>query len=172
MYLQSHKDFKRHAWKLKSLFNVQSQVVFDAHNLVVRYKKKDDGANKFNWVIAKEFYPQPEDLVLSRAQSRDPSKLDTPILDMSTNSACNRSIIVSRVHENITAINAELEFRKFFDNKYHSQLEENIFKSKGTVVVVCKDWAACKNISDIYKQAKMFDKELTLHLFAETDPNL
>ena len=28
MYLQKHKEFKRHAWKLKSMFNVQSQVVF------------------------------------------------------------------------------------------------------------------------------------------------
>ena len=48
MYLQKHKEFKKHAWKLKSMFNIQSQVVFDAHNLVVRYKKKDDGTNKYN----------------------------------------------------------------------------------------------------------------------------
>ena len=172
MYLQKHKDFKRHAWKLKSLFNIQSQVVFDAHNLVVRYKKKDDGTNKYNWVIAKEYHPQPEDSLLSRAESRDPSKLDTPILDMSTNSACNRSIIVSGVPDNITATNAELEFRKLLDNKYHTHLEEIIFKIKGTVVIVCKDWTGCKQISDVYQQTKMFDKELALHLFSETDPNL
>ena len=172
MYLQKHKDFKRHAWKLKSLFSIQSQVVFDAHNLVVRYKKKDDGTNKYNWVIAKEYHPQPEDSLLSRAESRDPSKLDTPILDMSSNSACNRSIIVSGVPENITATNAELEFQKLLDNKYHTNLEEIIFKNKGTVVIVCKDWTGCKQISNVYKQTKMFDKELALPLFSETNPNL
>ena len=173
MYLQKHKDFKRHAWKLKSVFNLQAQVIFDAHNLVVRYKKKDDGTNKYNWVIAKEFHPQPEDQLLSsRAESRDPSKLDTPIIDMSTSSACNRSIIVSGVPDNITNINAELEFRKYFDTKDHNYLEDIHFKSKGTTVIVCKDWASCKLISDSYKEKKMFDKDLTFHLFADTDPSL
>ena len=147
MYLQKHKESKRHAWKLKSMFNIQSQVVFDAHNLVVRYKKRDDGANKYNWVIAKEFYPQPEDsLTLSRTEARDPSKLDTPILDMSCNSACNRSVIITGIPDTINNINSELEFRKYIDSKDENLIKTADFKSKGTLIIACRDWAACKHI--------------------------
>ena len=172
MYLQKHKEFKRHAWKLKSMFNVQSQVIFDAHNLVVRYKKKDDGANKYNWVIAKEFHPQPEDsLIFSRAEARDPSKLDTPILDMSSSSACNRSVIVTGVPDTITSVNAEIEFRKYVDSKDEPSIEVVDFKNKGTVIIVCKDWAGSKHISDTYRETKMSDNYLTFTLFSETDPS-
>ena len=172
MYLQKHKEFKRHAWKLKSMFNMQTQVVFDAHNLVVRYKKRDDGANKYNWVIAKEFYPQPEDsLTLSRTETRDPSKLDTPIIDMSCNSACNRSVIVTGIPDTITNINAELEFRKYIDSKDEQLIQTVDFKSKGTVIVTCTDWTACKHISDFYQDIKMSEKKLTFTLFSENDPS-
>ena len=173
MYLQKHKEFKRHAWKLKSLFNIQSQVIFDAHNLVVRYKKKDDGANKYNWVIAKEFHPQPEDsLILSRAEARDPSKLDTPILDMSSSSACNRSIIVSGVPDTINSLNAEIEFRKYVNSEDEPLIETVEFKSKGTVIIVCKNWESCKHISDNYQNTKMSEKDLTFTMFSETDPGV
>ena len=172
MYLQKHKEFKRHAWKLKSMFNVQSQVVFEAHNLVVRYKKKDDGTNKYNWVIAKEFHPQPEDsLTLSRTEARDPSKLDTPIIDMSCNSACNRSVIVTGIPDIINNINAELEFRKYIDSKDENLIETVDFKSKGTLIIACRDWAACKHISDTYQDIKMSEKKLTFTLFSENDPS-
>ena len=43
MYLQKHKEFKKLAWKLKTVHDVQAQVIFDSHNLILRYKKKDDG---------------------------------------------------------------------------------------------------------------------------------
>ena len=173
MYLQKHKEFKKHAWKLKSLFNIQAQVVFDAHNLVVRYKKKDDGANKYNWIIAKEFHPKPEDsIILSRAEVRDPSKLDTPVIDMSSNSACNRSVIVTGVSETVNNINVEIEFRKLFDSKCNDFIEEVNLKNKGTVIIVCKEWVGCKHLSDTYQKTKMFDKELTFTMFAECDPSV
>ena len=172
MYLQKHKEFKKHAWKLKSLFNIHAQVVFDAHNLVVWYKKKDDGANKYNWIIAKEFHPKPEDsVVLTRAEARDPSKLDTPVIDMSSNSACNRSVIVSGPSDSITNINAEIEFRELFDSKDSDLVEEVNFKSRGTVIIVCKDWAGCKHLFEAYNKKNMFDKELTFTMFAENDPS-
>ena len=43
IYQKKHRDFKRHAWKLKLLYNVKSQVVFDGCKMVVRYKKNDKG---------------------------------------------------------------------------------------------------------------------------------
>ena len=172
LYLQKHKEFKKHAWKLKSIFNIQAQVVFDAHNLVVRYKKKDDGTNKYNWVIAKEFHPKPEDsIILTRAEVRDPSKLDTPVLDMSSNSACNRSVIVSGVPDSVTNINAELEIKKLFESKDNDIIEEVNYKGKGTVIIVCKDWVGCKLLFDTYNKIKMLDKELIFTLFAEVDPS-
>ena len=172
MYLHKHREFKRHAWKLKSLFNIQAQVVFDGHNLVVRYKRKDDGDTKFNWTIAKEYHPRPEDAVqLSRVESRDPTKHDTPIIDMSCSATCNRSVIVTGCSEKVTPNNVKAELLSHISDTDHLHIEEIEWKSKGTVCIICKDWKSCKYILDTYNKSKMSNKELFFTMFAENDPN-
>jgi hypothetical protein len=140
--------------------------------LVLRYKKKDDGATKYNYVIEKEFHPEPEDSnILSHPESRDPSKHDTPLLYTSRQATCNRSIIVTKVCETITHLTAKHEFLTYFESNDHVHLMEIDYKSKGTVVIVCRDWAGCKTIADKYAKTKMLDKEITFTLFTETEPS-
>ena len=96
IYQKKHREFKRHAWKIKLLYNVKSQVVFDGCKLIVRYKKNDEGQTQYNWVTDKEWLPEPSDLeaVLSITSTRDPNKHDTPKIDTSSAAQCSRSVIV------------------------------------------------------------------------------
>ena len=95
-YHAKHKEFKRYAWKIKLIHGVQSQVIFDEYKLILRYKRKDEGVNKFNYVIEKEWYPQPGEIETSRQQSsiNDPSKLATPVIDTSSVAECHSMAIV------------------------------------------------------------------------------
>ena len=47
-YQSKHREFKKHAWKLKLIHGVQAQVIFDEYNLILRYKRKDEGTMKYN----------------------------------------------------------------------------------------------------------------------------
>ena len=49
---------------LREAANVQTRVVFKAHKLVLQFKEHDEtgeeGTIKYDWSIAKEYFPQPE----------------------------------------------------------------------------------------------------------------
>ena len=171
-YQSKHKEFKRLAWKLKTIHDVKTQVIFDSFNLILRYKKPDDGITKYNWIIEREFYPKPSDIVSvqNRATARDPNKLDSPVIDTSSVAECHRTIIVTGVCESIDQTNVVSHFMTYFkDNQSH--IERVTLKSKGTVVVTCPCWTSCKMITDTYEKVKLFNKDLVFTLFSETDPS-
>ena len=172
-YQTKHKEFKRLAWKLKTVHDVKVQVIFDSFNLVLRYKKPDDGVTKYNWIIEKEFYPKPGDIVSvqNRATARDPNKLDSPAIDTSSVAECHKTIIVTGVCETVTQSNVVGHFMTFFKDN-HSHVSSVVLKSKGTVVVTCPCWSSCKVLADTYKETKFLGKDLVFTLFSETDPSI
>ena len=174
LYQKTHRDFKRSAWKLSLLYNVQTQVVFDSYKLVLRYKKKDEGVNKYNYTTEKEWFPQPCDLEASLASNsgKDPNKLDTPTLDTSKHSDCNKVVIATGVCDSINQNNAKNEFMsKLIAQKDHELLTEINFKSKGVVILTCVNWAGCKTIVDNYNTKEMLGKKVFLHIYSETEPS-
>lgn len=173
IYQSKHKEFKRKAWKLKVLYNIQTQIVFDGFKMVLRYKKKDDGVTKYNYTKYWEWFPEPSDLAptLNTASSNDPNKHETPLIDSSHESESTRSIIISGISETITASNANLEFLDYISDEDHEKIEEIRFKSKGLLVVICKDWAECKHIAQSYQKVKFKDREIHFTLSCENDPS-
>ena len=59
-YRQPSRDFREYSWQLKEAANVQTRVVFKGHKLVLEMRQPDDGEIKYDWSIAKEYFPQPE----------------------------------------------------------------------------------------------------------------
>ena len=174
LYQKTHKEFKRHAWKISLLYNVKTQVIFEGCNLVLRYKKHDDGVTKYNYVTETAWHPQPSDLEasLSASSNKDPSKHDTPALDLSRMAECNKTIIITGVCDSINNTNAKQEFMTYLKSRDHEHLEEVQFKTKGTILVICKDWSGCKHIADTYKKTKFLDKDIFFTMFSETDPSI
>ena len=174
MYQKTHKEFKRRCWKLQVLHDVKAQVVFEGFKMILRYKRKDEGATKFNWLVENEFVPEPSDLesVFASSSAKDPEKLDTPVIDNSSVAPCNSTIIVTGVTADITESNVSKEFLKHFGGKdEHVLLQDIKFKTKGTVIVTCKDWAGCKYFYDKYHKTELLGKQIFLTLYCEADPS-
>ena len=174
MYQKTHKEFKRRCWKLQVLHDVKAQVVFEGFKMILRYKRKDEGATKFNWLVEKEFVPEPSDLesVFASSSAKDPEKLDTPVIDNSIVAPCNSTIIVTGVSADITESNVSKEFLKHFGGKdEHDLLQDIKLKTKGTVIVTCKDWTECKYVYDKYHKTELLGKQIFLTLYCETDPS-
>ena len=51
-YRTQYKQFKKHAWKLRAMYGVKTQIVFDAHVLILRYKEEGKA-----FTIVDEFIP-------------------------------------------------------------------------------------------------------------------
>ena len=51
-YRTCYKKFKKHAWKLRALYDVKTQIVFEAHILTLRYKEEGK-----SFTIVDEFVP-------------------------------------------------------------------------------------------------------------------
>ena len=170
MYQKSHKEFKRLCWKLKLLHNVQAQVIFEGYKLILRYKKKDEGVTKFDWVVEKEFHPEPSDLQssLSTSSNKDPSKHDTPIVDKIS---ASKTIIVTGVPNQVTRDSVLTDFNSYFKETDQGNITDIQYKTKGTVLIICKDWAACKQIASTYEKVKLMDKEIFFILYNDSDPN-
>ena len=58
-YRQPHREFREYSWQLKEAANVHTRVVFKAHKLVLEFKQPDTEGIKYDWSIAKEYFPQP-----------------------------------------------------------------------------------------------------------------
>ena len=172
LYQQKHKEFKKLAWKLKTIHDVQSQVIFDSFTLVLRYKKKDDGPSKYNYVIEKEWYPKPGEIPPPQTKGlrNDPNKLETPVIDVSKHSDSNKIVIVTGVHDTITDKNAKTEFLSYIAEDDRDNLLDIRYKSKGTLILTCRDWASCKYIADKYEKKAFKEEKVVFHLFSEDAP--
>ena len=51
-------------------------------------------------------------------------------------------------------------------------VEDIKFKVSGTLIITCKDWPACKSISNIYKTQKLHEKNVFFHMFSESDTGI
>ena len=58
-YRQPHREFREYGWQLKQAADVETRVVFKGHKLVLEFKETDKDDIKYDWTIAKEYYPQP-----------------------------------------------------------------------------------------------------------------
>ena len=139
----------------------------------MRYKKKDEGINKFNFVTHSEWTPKPGDLSasLSSVSAEDPNKHTTPLIDMSESARCNRTVIVNGVCDTVTTENVKEVFSSFFSKKDHDTIEDIMIRSKGIVLITCKEWSASKTIVENYQKHKLLDKEVRLSLFRDNDPS-
>ena len=110
-YRHKHRDFRKYAWQLREGADVQARVVFKGHKLVLEFKQHDDGPDKFDWSIAKEYFPQPVSPTDKTEAERDRQglKVSKTIEQIGTN-----KVILSKL-----TVNADLQpTMAYFKNNY------------------------------------------------------
>ena len=59
-YRAKNKEFRRQGWELKQADDsIVTRTVFKGHKLVLEMKQKDEEDKKYDWTIAKEYFPEP-----------------------------------------------------------------------------------------------------------------
>ena len=60
-YRNKNREFRRYGWELKQADETLiTRTVFKGHRLVLEMKQKDEEGKKYDWTIAKEYYPEPQ----------------------------------------------------------------------------------------------------------------
>ena len=172
-YRDTYKYFNKEAWKLKNLHGYQTQVIFMEHKLILRYKLKDEGSNKYDFTIFKE-WKGPEagaQVPGPRVPQNNLGRTPTPMMDLSRNSETNRSIFLTKVKSDLSTHETTAKL-----NEHFSQVSDTIdridSRPKGIFIIICKSWDDCKNLVDKYKATKFNDQIPDLTMFSETDPAL
>ena len=172
-YRETYKRFKKEAYKLKTVQGYQTQVVFDQHKLILRYKIKDDESSEYNYTIREEWNGPPPGAPLpiaSTSQGQTNGKLPTPIIDTSSNSEACRTVIMTKVVSNGSALETTEKLRQHFSHMM-ADIVSIAHRFQGTYVVVCKDWNTCKSLVENYKSTKFNDKTPEFLLFSENEPS-
>ena len=59
-YRTKNREFRRYGWELKQADDsIVTRTIFKGHKLVLEMKQKDEEGKKYDWTIAKEYYPEP-----------------------------------------------------------------------------------------------------------------
>ena len=94
---------------------------------------------------------------------------DTPAIDMSGSSECNKTVIASGLRDTITRENVNDQLREFIDKTDHHHIQDIRFKSKSVAIIICKDWSGCSYIAKKYNKKDLLGKSVFLTMFNETD---
>ena len=170
-YQQTYKEFKRYAKDFKRIHgNVQTQIIFESCQMVLRYRVKGDN---FDYFRLKEFCPEPSETFGATAGSNvaKVSRPMTPIVDLTANSETMRSIIV-------TGVKTELSGTDFID-KWKDYLEEvfdNVEKiekrDRDVTIITCKQWSSCNPLVEKFRKKAFLGQPVKFSVFCPTDPNL
>ena len=175
-YQEKYKEFKNLSWKLKTMpeMNYMTQIVFDAHTLVLRFKKKDEAGEKYHWTIHSTFVPPMESKSEEKTTLKVPKGVKpTPHPEASATSKANAAIFMTM--KGMT----EMQTKDTFKDKLNGYLREGdkdliedikVTKRPDLLILYCKSWSDAKMISTSYN-TKFDDCEVTFELFAREDPS-
>ena len=156
-YRQKNKEFVDYGWQLKMIRNVKTRTVFKAHNLVLEMKDLDEGEQKSDWMIMKEFYPEPETPTDKGETNR------TRVGFKATKPLEEKNIVI---FSNLTINNDKETTKTYFKDKYLTNgddtkvLQVNTDKiEKKLLIVTLTDRKTCFDFATKYKTVKFNDSE-------------
>ena len=174
-YQSTYKDFKKEGWKLRTVHDLQTQVIFVEHKMILRYKCKDSSTTQYSYTIANEYNgPEPgtvQAIPGNRLADNQAGKLPTPIIDNSANAVASRSVIVTKIQSELPNHEVKTKLEEYFAEEVAAaKVEEITFRKNGTFIVVCNNWNSCKDLITKYKKSAFLDNILTFTLVSEKSP--
>ena len=174
-YQEQHKVFKDLSWKLKTMpeFEYQTQIVFDNHFMVLRYRNRDPSSEKNHWIIHSSWEPPME------AKKKEKTSLKTPIGSKASAvpepnaiAKANTAIFmtVKDLDEQHTGETVKDKLGDYLSTEHKALVREvKVTKRPDLYIVYCDSWTSAKTITTTYK-AKFMDHEVSFSLFAQKDP--
>ena len=174
IYQTEYKKFKNIAAKLRLLpdMNYQTQITFDAHMMLLRYKARDTQTQKFQYITHTEFYP-PLEQASSELKSSlfiPPGTVPTPVISPAIAQKANNSFVVSGMNTERTEETFVRQFTAYVKPEDRESLVEIKLVRKNTAVIYCKSWEDCKRIIDKCKDTKFENEKIYFSLFSDEKP--
>ena len=152
-YRQPHREFREYSWQLKEAANVQTRVVFKAHKLVLEFKQPDEEGIKYDWSIAKEYFPQPVSPTDRTETNRDRQGLHASKTIEQIGTA---KIILSNLTLNGDLDSTITYFKNVFvkpeDNDKLGEIVTDKLVSKNILIVSLPSKKACSDFKEKYEK--------------------
>ena len=159
-YRQKNKEFVDYGWQLKQVRDdVKTRTVFRGHLLVLEMKKLDQNEQKYDWIIMKEFYPEPEVPTDKGEVGRTRAGLTAtkPLEEAEKN-----VVILSNLSINADKGPTETYFRNVYltggDDQKVIQVNTNKIDQK-ILIVTLTDRQACLDFAPKYRTIKFNNSE-------------
>ena len=152
-YRQPHRDFREYSWQLREAANVETRVVFKGHKLILEFKQQDADGIKYDWTIAKEYFPEPvsptdRTEVFRDRQGLQPSKT---IEEIGTN-----KVLISNLTVNSDAESTLYYFKNVFvqpeDRSKVGEINTDKLTSKKIMIVSFDTKQDCSDFKTKYEK--------------------
>ena len=174
LYQDEHKKFKNLATKLRNLpeMNYQTDICFDGHLMLLRYKKRDTPTQKYHYVTHSEWYPP---MVKASSELRSTIHIPagtvaTPVISPETTSKANCCFFMTGMSTERT----EDTFRRLLLEHINPEDRDSVTEIKlqksHTGIIYCRSWDECNKIVLSKKDSKFHDDKVYLSMFAEKKP--
>ena len=175
IYQSQYKKFKSLATKLRLMpdMNYQTQIVFDSHLMILRYKSKDTVNQKFNYTIHSQYYP-PMDQAgqdLKSSLKIPQGTISTPVISPATANKANNSFFMTGMSTERTEETFTRQFMQFIRAGDKEKVTEVKLIRSNTAVIYCKTWEDCKSLVDNLKNSKFENENVYFSLFSEENPS-
>jgi hypothetical protein len=173
-YQEQHKVFKDLSWKLKTMpdFEFQTQIVFDGHLMVLRYRTRDT-SEKYHWTIHSSWEPPMDSKATEKTSFKTPAgSKASPAPDPNAIAKANAAIFmtIKDLTEQHTGETVKDKLDDYLKAEHKVLVREvKVTKRPDLYIVYCDSWTSAKTISTTYK-AKLIDHEVSFSLFAQKDP--
>ena len=174
IYQSEYKKFKDLSTKLRLMpdMNYQTQITFDSHLMLLRYKSRDTTTQKFHYVTHSEYYPP-----MSHAASELKSSLQipsgtvsTPVISPDVVNRANCSFFMTGMSEERTEDTFKRQFMEFLGNEDKDSVTDCKLLKKSTAVIYCRTWEECKKIVVRLKDTKFQNEKVHFSMFSEVKP--
>lgn len=175
-YQSTYKDFKKEGWKLRTVHELQTQIIFIEHKMILRYKIKDSPAVQYSYTIAREYDgPEPGAVQAAsgnRLADNQAGKLPTPRIPMTASDAASRAVIVTKIQSELSQQEIKAKFNEYFAEEVAAEIVKEITpRSNRAFLVICNNWNSCNDLITKYKKSAFLGHIPTFTLVNETDPN-
>ena len=174
IYQSQYKVFKSLAMKLRLMpeMNYQTQIVFDSHLMLLRYKSKDTTNQKFNYTIHSQYYPPMNQAGqdLKSSLKIPHGTISTPVISADVLEKAENSFFMTGMSTERTEETFKRQFMQLLKTEDKEKVIEVKLLRTNTAVIYCRAWDDCKKMVEHLKTTKFENENVYYSLFSEAKP--
>ena len=170
LFKKAHAEFKEEAWKLREHFGYQTNISFNGHLMMLQIKNRNSEADKFHYIIHKEYFPPPCEALSLQKNSIPvpPGTLPTPPVNLAAKTKADCSVFMSGMKTAITSDLLQTKLNEILSAEHKTALVDAQLKKPDLAILYCDTWESCRDIANTYKEFN--GDKVTFKMFTNVKP--